>query len=41
MPGMMAKLRSGNRYDLIFPTADYVDRLNRLDAAAPAGPRRC
>jgi len=29
MPGMMAKLRSGNRYDLIFPTADYVNRLNR------------
>jgi spermidine/putrescine transport system substrate-binding protein len=27
MPSMMAKLRSGNRYDLIFPTADYVDRL--------------
>ena len=25
MPGMMAKLRAGNRYDLIFPTADYVD----------------
>ena len=27
MSAMMAKLRSGNRYDLIFPTADYVDRL--------------
>ena len=27
MPGMMAKLRAGNRYDLIFPTADYVNRL--------------
>jgi spermidine/putrescine transport system substrate-binding protein len=27
MSGMMAKLRSGNRYDLIFPTADYVNRL--------------
>ena len=27
MPGMMAKLRSGNEYDLIFPTADYVNRL--------------
>lgn len=27
MSGMMAKLRAGNRYDLIFPTADYVNRL--------------
>jgi len=27
MPSMMAKLRSGNQYDLIFPTADYVNRL--------------
>jgi spermidine/putrescine transport system substrate-binding protein len=27
MSGMMAKLRAGNRYDLIFPTADYADRL--------------
>ena len=27
MQGMMAKLRSGNRYDLIFPTADWSDRL--------------
>jgi spermidine/putrescine transport system substrate-binding protein len=27
MPSMMAKLRSGNEYDLIFPTADYVNRL--------------
>ena len=32
MPAMMAKLRSGNRYDLIFPTADYVARLNRVNA---------
>ena len=35
MSGMMAKLRSGNRYDLIFPTADYVARLNRLAALRP------
>jgi spermidine/putrescine transport system substrate-binding protein len=35
MSGMMAKLRSGNRYDLIFPTADYVSRLNRLGALRP------
>ena len=27
----MAKLRSGNAYDLIFPTADYVNRLNRAN----------
>ena len=27
MPSMMAKLRSGNAYDVIFPTADYVNRL--------------
>jgi spermidine/putrescine transport system substrate-binding protein len=27
MPSMMAKLRAGNEYDLIFPTADYVNRL--------------
>jgi spermidine/putrescine transport system substrate-binding protein len=35
MPGMMAKLRSGNRYDLIFPTADYVNRLNRQAMLRP------
>jgi spermidine/putrescine transport system substrate-binding protein len=35
MPSMMAKLRSGNRYDLIFPTADYVNRLNRLNQLRP------
>ena len=27
MQGMMAKLRAGNRYDVIFPTAEWVDRL--------------
>ena len=27
MEGMLAKLRSGNRYDLVFPTSDYVNRL--------------
>src|SRR5215212_8737353 len=31
MPSMMAKLRSGNEYDLIFPTADYVNRLNKAN----------
>jgi spermidine/putrescine transport system substrate-binding protein len=35
MPAMMAKLRAGNRYDLIFPTADYVARLVRLNALRP------
>jgi spermidine/putrescine transport system substrate-binding protein len=27
MQGMMAKLRSGNRYDIIFPSSDWADRL--------------
>jgi spermidine/putrescine transport system substrate-binding protein len=27
MNGMMSKLRSGNRYDVIFPTADWAQRL--------------
>jgi spermidine/putrescine transport system substrate-binding protein len=27
MQGMMAKLRSGNRYDVIFPTAEWAQRL--------------
>jgi spermidine/putrescine transport system substrate-binding protein len=27
MQGMMAKLRSGNRYDIIVPTAEWADRL--------------
>jgi spermidine/putrescine transport system substrate-binding protein len=35
MPSMMAKLRAGNEYDLIFPTADYVARLNRLALLRP------
>jgi spermidine/putrescine-binding protein len=34
MPGMMAKLRAGNRYDLIFPTADYVNRHDLTTEAA-------
>lgn len=29
MQGMMAKLRSGNRYDVIFPTSEWVDRLRK------------
>ena len=29
MPGMLSKLRAGNRYDVMFPTADYVNRLVR------------
>ena len=39
MQGMMAKLRSGNRYDVIFPSSEWVDRLRkanqllRIDAA--------
>jgi spermidine/putrescine transport system substrate-binding protein len=32
MEGMMAKIRAGNVYDLIFPTADYVDRLVQSNA---------
>jgi spermidine/putrescine transport system substrate-binding protein len=31
MQGMMAKLRSGNRYDLIFPTAEWADRLRKAN----------
>jgi spermidine/putrescine transport system substrate-binding protein len=31
MQGMMAKLRSGNRYDLIFPGAEWVDRLRKAN----------
>ena len=27
MPAMMAKLRSGNAYDLIFPSAEFTQRL--------------
>jgi len=40
MQGMMSKLRSGNRYDLIFPTAEWAARLReggqllRFDPAA-------
>ena len=29
MPGMFSKLRAGNRYDVIFPTQEYVSRLIR------------
>ena len=31
MSGMMAKLRSGNRYDVIFPTAEFADKLIKED----------
>ena len=31
MQGMMAKLRSGNRYDVIFPSAEWVDRLRKAN----------
>src|SRR4051794_8363391 len=31
MQGMMAKLRSGNRYDVIFPTSEWVDRLRKAN----------
>jgi spermidine/putrescine transport system substrate-binding protein len=29
MQGMMAKLRAGNRYDVIFPSSEWVDRLRK------------
>jgi spermidine/putrescine transport system substrate-binding protein len=31
MQGMMSKLRSGNRYDLIFPSAEWADRLREAN----------
>jgi spermidine/putrescine transport system substrate-binding protein len=31
MQGMMAKLRAGNRYDVIFPTAEWVDRMRKAN----------
>jgi spermidine/putrescine transport system substrate-binding protein len=31
MQGMMAKLRAGNRYDLIFPSSEWVDRLREAN----------
>jgi spermidine/putrescine transport system substrate-binding protein len=31
MEGMVAKLNSGNVYDLIFPSAEYVDRLRKAN----------
>ena len=31
MQGMMAKLRSGNRYDIIFPSSEWVDRLRQAN----------
>ena len=31
MQGMMSKLRSGNRYDVIFPTSEWVDRLRKAN----------
>ena len=31
MQGMMAKLRSGNRYDVIFPSSEWVDRLRKAN----------
>ncbi len=31
MAGMMAKLRSGNRYDVVFPSAEFVQKLDRAD----------
>jgi spermidine/putrescine transport system substrate-binding protein len=31
MQGMMAKLRSGNRYDLIFPSSEWADRLRKAN----------
>lgn len=31
MPAMMSKLRSGNQYDLIFPSAEFADKLVKGD----------
>jgi spermidine/putrescine transport system substrate-binding protein len=31
MQGMMAKLRSGNHYDLIFPSSEWADRLRKAN----------
>jgi spermidine/putrescine transport system substrate-binding protein len=31
MPAMMAKLRSGNAYDVIFPSAEFADKLIKED----------
>lgn len=31
MQGMMAKLRSGNRYDIIFPSAEWAERLRKAN----------
>jgi spermidine/putrescine transport system substrate-binding protein len=31
MQGMMAKLRSGNRYDVIFPSSEWADRLRKAN----------
>jgi spermidine/putrescine transport system substrate-binding protein len=31
MQGMMSKLRAGNRYDVIFPSAEWVDRLRKAN----------
>ena len=31
MPGMLSKMRAGNRYDVIFPTSDYVARMIRAN----------
>ena len=34
MQGMLAKLNAGNRYDVIFPTAEWVDKLHQGQPAA-------
>ena len=31
MPAMMSKLGSGNRYDLVFPSAEFADKLIKAD----------
>lgn len=31
MQGMMAKLRAGNRYDVIFPSSEWIDRLRKAN----------
>ncbi len=40
MEGMLAKLRAGNAYDVMFPTAEYVQRLDPAGAVAADSARQ-
>jgi hypothetical protein len=40
MEGMIAKLRAGNTYDVVFPTAEYVQRLVQEEQAAADSARQ-